>query len=149
MGQTRQARSKRQNSGGESATRGNDRNPIDGHPARAQPYANLLASKSMGQDAPSKGLALPSLPTPPGTGETAHYPRLRLKALAALEFLCENENTPANVRGAVARTLLEVVGVIGPKAKHEQDQGLDGLDPEQMTLADIDREIARLGVSDN
>jgi hypothetical protein len=70
-----------------------------------------------------------------------------LKATSALEALCDSDNTPPNVRASAARTLLELVGAIGSKAKREEDQELDGLslEPETMTLADINRELERLG----
>jgi hypothetical protein len=69
-----------------------------------------------------------------------------LKAEAALEELCEAGSTPPNVRAAAARTLLELVGAIGAR-KREQDQEFtrDGLEPEAMTVDDIDREINKLG----
>ena len=45
------------------------------------------------------------------------------------------------------RTLLELVGAIGARAKGQADQELsdDGLEPESMSLADIDRAITLLG----
>jgi hypothetical protein len=69
-----------------------------------------------------------------------------LKAETALEVLVADDSCPPNVRAAAARTLLELVGAIGAKApKHEADQGLDdGLEPESLSLADIDRELRRL-----
>jgi hypothetical protein len=71
---------------------------------------------------------------------------LRLKAEAALEQLCEGDSTPPNVRAAAARTLLELTGAIGAR-KREEDQSLagSGLEPEALTIDDIDREITRLG----
>jgi hypothetical protein len=64
-----------------------------------------------------------------------------------LELLLDAESTPANVRAACARTLLELVGAIGAKARREEDQELNDaeLEPELLSLADIDREIRRLG----
>jgi hypothetical protein len=72
---------------------------------------------------------------------------LRLKAEVALENLLDEPTAPPNVRAAAARTLLELVGAIGARSKREDDQGLrdDGFEPESMTLADIEREIDRLG----
>jgi hypothetical protein len=72
---------------------------------------------------------------------------LRLKAEAALEELVANPRTPANVRAASARTLLELVGAIGSGRKREADQGVDdnGLEPEMLSLDDIEREIGKLG----
>jgi hypothetical protein len=77
----------------------------------------------------------------------ARYRGLRLKAEAALEMLITNPRTPANVRAASARTLLELVGAIGSGRKREPDQALDanGLEPELLSLDDIDREIGKLG----
>jgi hypothetical protein len=70
-----------------------------------------------------------------------------LKAEAALEQLVANPRTPANVRAASARTLLELVGAIGSGRKREQDQDLNGngLEPELLSLDDINREIGKLG----
>jgi hypothetical protein len=79
--------------------------------------------------------------------ETKRFHALRGKAEAALETLVSDTSCPPNVRAAAARTLLELVGAIGAKApKHEADQGLDdgGLEPESLSLADIDRELRRL-----
>jgi hypothetical protein len=72
---------------------------------------------------------------------------LRLKAEAALEQLVTNTRTPANVRAASARTLLELVGAIGSGRKREADQGVDGngLEPETLTLDDIERELRQVG----
>jgi hypothetical protein len=72
---------------------------------------------------------------------------LRLKAETALEKLLDEPAAPANVRASAARTLLELVGAIGAKAKGASDQELNDkdLEPETMTLADIDRELQRLG----
>jgi hypothetical protein len=75
------------------------------------------------------------------------YRALRLKAEAALEVLVGDAGVPANVRASAARTLLELVGAIGARAKGNTDQELsdDGLEPESMSLADIDRAITLLG----
>ena len=72
---------------------------------------------------------------------------LRVKAETALEYLCISEDVPAAVRERAARTLLELVGALGPHAKPEADQWLTdgGLEPESLSLADIDRELGRLG----
>ena len=75
------------------------------------------------------------------------HARLRLKAEAALELLIEAQGVPANVRAAAVRTALELVGAIGSKAKAQQNQDDRGndLDPETLSIEDIDREIAKLG----
>jgi hypothetical protein len=81
------------------------------------------------------------------TGGQRRYRALRLKAEAALEELVANPRTPANVRAASARTLLELVGAIGSGRKREGDQDVssNGLEPELLSLDDIDREIGKLG----
>jgi hypothetical protein len=75
------------------------------------------------------------------------YERLRLKAEAALEKLVEAPGVPPNVRAAAVRTALELVGAIGARSKDQRDQeDADGaLDPESLSVADIDREIGKLG----
>jgi hypothetical protein len=72
---------------------------------------------------------------------------LRLKAEAALEQLVTNEDTPPNVRAASARTLLELVGAIGSGRKREADQDVssNGLEPELLSLDDIERELRQVG----
>ena len=76
--------------------------------------------------------------------ETTRNSALRDKAVAALEFLVGNSKTPPNVRAMVARTLLELVGAIGPRSKGEQSQDVTSLEPEHLTLEAINRELARL-----
>jgi len=75
------------------------------------------------------------------------YRGLRLKAESALELLVTAPNVPANVRAAAVRTALELVGAIGSRAKDQRDQDdrADDLDPERLSVEDIDREIAKLG----
>ena len=70
-----------------------------------------------------------------------------MKAEAALELLITANGVPANVRAAAVRTALELVGAIGARSKDQRDQeDADGvLDPERLTVADIDREIDKLG----
>lgn len=72
--------------------------------------------------------------------------RLRLKAEAALEEIVGIASTaPPNVRAMAARTLLELVGAIGrAKAQSDQDDRDAGLEPESLSLADIERELRRL-----
>ena len=45
------------------------------------------------------------------------------------------------------RTALELVGAIGARSKEQRDQEdtLGELDPERLSVADIDREIGKLG----
>lgn len=75
------------------------------------------------------------------------YRGLRLKAEAALELLVTARGVPANVRASAVRTALELVGAIGPRSKEQRDQEdtLGELDPESLSVADIDREIGKLG----
>lgn len=84
---------------------------------------------------------------PPNAGDQKSYGRLRLKAEAALEKLIDAPGVPPNVRAAAVRTALELVGAIGARAKaqHDQDDKGDELDPDTLTVEDIDREILRLG----
>ena len=79
--------------------------------------------------------------------QTKRYQGLRLKAEAALEMLITAKGVPANVRASAVRTALELVGAIGARSKEQRDQeDADGtLDPERLTVADIDREIGKLG----
>jgi hypothetical protein len=80
-------------------------------------------------------------------GAGARYRRLRLKAEAALEVLISAKGVPPNVRAAAVRTALELVGAIGSKAKSQRDQDdrADDLDPETLSIEDIDRAIRELG----
>ena len=80
-------------------------------------------------------------------GAGANYRTLRLKAESALEKLIETPGVPPNVRAAAVRTALELVGAIGSRAKDQRDQEdtADDLDPERLSVEDIDREIAKLG----
>jgi len=80
-------------------------------------------------------------------GAGANYRSLRLKAEAALELLITAKGVPANVRAAAVRTALELVGAIGARSKDQRDQedSADDLDPERLSIEDIDREIAKLG----
>ena len=70
-----------------------------------------------------------------------------MKAEAALEVLITATGVPANVRAAAVRTALELVGAIGARSKDQRDQedSADDLDPERLSIEDIDREIAKLG----
>ena len=79
--------------------------------------------------------------------ETRNYSGLRLKAEAALELLITAPGVPANVRASAVRTALELVGAIGARSKDQRDQedADAALDPESLSVADIDREIGKLG----
>ena len=145
MGQARKASADRQKRGVQG------RNPRRPDPAAAelppQP-PTVQTSRSERSDENDPSIRHPSLVQPNSPDQTARYRALRLKAELALEKLCDiNSLAPPNVRASAARTLLELTGAIGPKAKDDRDQGLadSDLEPERMTLADIDREIRRLG----
>jgi hypothetical protein len=92
-----------------------------------------------------EGLANGSLDAADETN--SRYWRLRLAAEAALEKLVSAPGVPANVRASAVRTALELVGAIGPRSKEQRDQEdtLGELDPERLSIADIDREIGKLG----
>jgi hypothetical protein len=62
-------------------------------------------------------------------------------------MLVTAEGVPANVRASAVRTALELVGAIGPRSKDQRDQedADAALDPERLSVEDIDREIAKLG----
>jgi hypothetical protein len=79
--------------------------------------------------------------------QATRYSGLRLKAEAALEILIIAPGVPANVRASAVRTALELVGAIGARSKEQRDQEDRGdeLDPERLTVEDIDSEIAKLG----
>jgi hypothetical protein len=62
---------------------------------------------------------------------------LRQVAQDALIALVLSDTTPAAVKAACARTLLELCGAIGSR-RAEFD---DGADPETMSLADIDKRL--------
>ena len=97
----------------------------------AQPHVESLADRSL--DAVDE--------------TNIRYRGLRLKAEAALELLITARGVPANVRASAVRTALELVGAIGARSKDQRDQeDADGsLDPESLSVADIDREIGKLG----
>jgi hypothetical protein len=80
-------------------------------------------------------------------GQIQRYSALRLKAEAALEILITANGVPANVRASAVRTALELVGAIGVRSKEQRDQEDrgDDLDPERLSIEDIDREIGKLG----
>jgi hypothetical protein len=68
-----------------------------------------------------------------------------LKAEAALENLCDATSTPANVRAMAARTLLELTGALGRYREQDQSLSVKGLEPDGLTLEDIEAEILRTG----
>jgi hypothetical protein len=66
---------------------------------------------------------------------------LRRIAQDALVELVKNSDTPAAVRAAGARTLLELCGAIGAKRIDVLDNDTD---PETMTIRDIDQRLKDL-----
>jgi hypothetical protein len=148
MGKAGEIPAKRTNSSRKGKTSRNRRTRRD-PTNRTNQTPNIQISKSMDQTETDTSLWLPTTlgePDSPIKTTGSRFLRLRLKAETALEQLVDNADIPANVRASAARTLLELVGAIGPKAKGEADQALsDGdLEPEAMSLADIDRELQRL-----
>ena len=151
MGPARQAAKNRKNGSRESSKGRRGRNvKVDANCAvGADATANLATGQSVGSDAASQGISHTALGEPdlPVNSTTTDYISLRLKAVLALEKLLDDPAAPANVRASAARTLLELVGAIGGRVKREEDQDLNdlSLEPETMTLQDIDRELLRLG----
>jgi hypothetical protein len=105
----------------------------------------LSASQHLDARANGEGLADGGLASADETN--SRYRRLRLSAEAALELLVTAPGVPANVRASAVRTALELVGAIGARSKDQRDQeDAEGvLDPERLTVEDIDREINKLG----
>ena len=139
MGSARKASAKTKKGGG--------RRPNLGRVTRANAVADLPTSRPVGTHAIDPSVGHHELV---GVGQAdtgAAFSALRLKAIRALEKLCDSDRTPPNVRASAARTLLELVGAIGARSKREEDQDLNSLalEPETMTLQDIDRELLRLG----
>jgi hypothetical protein len=67
------------------------------------------------------------------------YLVLRQQAEALLVEVMNNSRAPATLRVSCAKTILNLTGSL----KTEQNQD-DDLDPDHLTLEDIDREIGRL-----
>ena len=113
----------------------------------ADPTQALSAGGSVEPDAIDQSLGASGLAPGGETSAAARYGRLRLKAEAALELLITAKGVPANVRASAVRTALELVGAIGVRSKDQRDQeDADGaLDPERLSIEDIDREIGKLG----
>ena len=107
----------------------------------------LSVGRSMEPHAVDPGVGPGRLAAGGQAGAGKNYRCLRLKAEAALELLVTAKGVPPNVRAAAVRTALELVGAIGARSKDQRDQeDADGaLDPESLSVADIDREIGKLG----
>ena len=148
MGETGKASEDRPKRGRKSSKNPKPNDPKN--PANRSPIHPPLSKRlKLGPYPPPESLELSPIPplSQTNNSEIARYRSLRLKAETALEALVVDDSCPPNVRAAAARTLLELVGAIGAKApKHEAEQGLDdaGLEPEGLSLADIDRELRRL-----
>ena len=143
MGQARKAsavRAKRkvQSCGGRGA--------VASRASRIDQASGLSAGERMGPHAVREGVDDRQL-AQFNQAVTTSYSGLRLKAEAALEKLVEAPGVPPNVRAAAVRTALELVGAIGSRAKdqREQEDRADDLDPERLSIEDIDREISKLG----
>ena len=113
----------------------------------ADPDQALQVGGSMEPDETNPGVGPGGLATGGEASTTARYGRLRLKAESALEKLIETPGVPPNVRAAAVRTALELVGAIGSRSKDQRDQEdrADDLDPERLSIEDIDRAIKELG----
>jgi hypothetical protein len=142
MGQARKAsavRPKRRVSSGDG------RGAVAGGASRIDQASSVPAGERMGPHAVRESVDDRQLAK--SDQAVTSYSGLRLKAEAALEVLITATGVPANVRAAAVRTALELVGAIGSRAKAQSDQEdrADDLDPERLSVEDIDREIAKLG----
>jgi hypothetical protein len=145
MGQARKAAAKRPNGGVQGR---NGRGQRQAAAAGADADAGLSAGERSDQDANGEGVGHGSLVEFDETiSQEKRYAGLRLKAERALSVLIDAPGVPANVRSAAIRTALELVGAIGARSKDQRDQDDAGgeLDPERLTVEDIDREISKLG----
>ena len=149
-GQAAKDRKVGRKSGGIS--RGNGRGPIARHTIGADKVADVPEGGRLDENEIGEGLdqRTSGLRKPNSSIESKRskiYERLRLKAEAALELLITTNGVPANVRASAVRTALELVGAIGVRSKDQRDQedAATDLDPERLSIADIDREIAKLG----
>lgn len=137
---------------GRRVPRSNGRGPIAGHTVRTDEVADVPERKRLDEDEAGAGLdqRASGLREPDSSIKSTRnkiYERLRLKAESALEKLITAPGVPANVRASAVRTALELVGAIGSRSKDQRDQedaAID-LDPERLSITDIDREIGKLG----
>jgi hypothetical protein len=145
MGGARKVAAKRSKRG---VSRSNGRGKRQTTADRVDADADLSRSERSSEDAIDPSLGHGCLAD---SGETdnqeTRYGRLRLKAERALSVLIDAPAVPANVRSAAIRTALELVGAIGVRSKNQQnnDENDLELDPERLTVEDIDREIYKLG----
>jgi hypothetical protein len=129
---------------------GDGRGPVARAASGADTVAGVSAGKRLDTSEDGAGVGNGSLASVDETviaSASRDYSRLRLKAEAALELLVSGPGVPPNVRAAAVRTALELVGAIGSRAKDQRDQEdrADDLDPERLSIEDIDREIGKLG----
>jgi hypothetical protein len=124
---------------------GNGRGEKPRGAARIDQASDLSAGERMGSDTVRESVDDRQLAQ--SNQADAKYSGLRLKAEAALELLITAPGVPANVRASAVRTALELVGAIGARSKDQRDQedAEGALDPERLSVADIDREIGKLG----
>ena len=124
---------------------GNGRGAKPRGASRIDQAADLSAGERMGSDTVRESVDDRQLAQ--SYQAVASYLGLRLKAEAALEKLITAPGVPANVRASAVRTALELVGAIGARSKDQRDQedADAALDPESLSVADIDREIGKLG----
>lgn len=142
MGKARKVSAVRSKRGVQSR---NGRGAVAGGASRIDQASSISAGERMGPHAVRKGVDDRQLAQ--SDQAVTSYSALRLKAEAALEILIEAPGVPANVRAAAIRTALELVGAIGSRSKDQRDQEdrADDLDPERLSIEDIDRAIKELG----
>ena len=128
------------------------RAPISRHTVRTDAAVDVPEGGRLDEDAVGEGLDqwVSGLREPNSSIKSTRkklYERLRLKAEQALSVLIDAPGVPANVRSAAIRTALELVGAIGVRSKDQRNTDEDNLelDPERLTIEDIDREIGKLG----
>jgi hypothetical protein len=142
VGQVRKASTNRAKRGVQGRS---SRRAVTSAGARIDQASRVSASERLDEDAIGEGVADRELVQ--SHQAVTNYSGLRLKAEAALEKLITAPGVPANVRASAVRTALELVGAIGARSKDQRDQedADAALDPESLTVADIDREIGKLG----
>jgi hypothetical protein len=149
MASARKASANGKNSAKRGGVQGrNGRGPIASAGAGADQAAGVSAGERLDEGQAGASVGHDSVvAVDAAVGEPRKYFRLRLKAEAALELLVTAPGVPANVRASAVRTALELVGAIGARSKDQRDQedAATDLDPERLSVEDIDREIAKLG----
>lgn len=143
MGQARNAAADRAKRG---HARGGKRRASANADARTDAADGVSAGERLDAEANGALLGNGGLAAADEADET-NYRRLRLKAERALSVLIDAPGVPPNVRSAAIRTALELVGAIGVRSKDQRNNDEEGLelDPERLTVEEIDREIHKLG----